>query len=164
MNYAVDETKRAILSMTGIDKIAFSNSLEQAAEGALNENIVYTHLLLYADKNDKIFRYRDSETREADAVIINREAKTLSLIKIKSKSKIDTNRVFKNEAKHLFDDEVLQNIGIGDGYTISRIIVYQGESKVVPHTKGDLVLSNIEEFLCNIQDLPKKDKKPNTKD
>jgi predicted AAA+ superfamily ATPase len=149
MNYAVNETKRGIMSMTGIDRIAFANSLEQAAEGALNENIVYTHLLLSANKNDKIFRYRDAENREADAVIINRESKTLCLIEVKSKSKIDVNRVFKNDAKHLYDDEVLKNIGADGEYAISRIIVYRGESKVIPHAKGNLVLSNIEEFLCN---------------
>jgi hypothetical protein len=175
MSYSIEETIRGILSLNNIDSPELVKGIRQAAEGAINENIVFAHVFRNANekKGGKVFKYHDVNNREIDAVIINHKTKTLSLIEVKSKSKIDTNRVFKNEAKHLFDDEVLQNIGIGDGYTISRIIVYSGESKVVPHTKGNLVLSNIEEFLCNMQDMqtylaridnslytPKEDKKP----
>jgi hypothetical protein len=101
---------------------------------------------------ETVFKYRDFD-REIDVVDIDRTKKISRLIEVKSKSKIDVNRVFKNEAKHLYDDEVLKNIGADDGYAISRIIVYQGESKAIPHPKGNLVLSNIEEFICNIQKL-----------
>jgi hypothetical protein len=55
MTYAIDETKCGILSMGDIDRYAFSKSLEQAAEGSLHENIVYTHHLLSANKNGKVF-------------------------------------------------------------------------------------------------------------
>ncbi|MDR1246442.1 MAG: DUF4143 domain-containing protein, partial [Clostridiales Family XIII bacterium] len=137
----------------GIDKNAFSKSIEQAAEGAMNENIVYTHLLLFANKNDKIFRYRDPDTREVDAVIVNRKAKTLRLIEVKSKSKIDDKRVFRNEAKHLYDNAVLKNIGIDTSFTITRVVVYSGENREIPHAKGNLKLANIEEFLCRQGDL-----------
>jgi predicted AAA+ superfamily ATPase len=153
MNYAIEETKRGILSIQDIDRYEFSNSLEQAAEGALNENIVYTHLLLSADRNDKVFRYRDTETREIDAVVINRERKTLRLIEVKSKSKIDSHRVFQNEAKHLFDPAVLKNIGVDDSFSITRVLVFRGDTGFVPRSTDVLLLINIEDLLIHYKDL-----------
>jgi predicted AAA+ superfamily ATPase len=155
MNYSVEETVRGILNLNNADQPELVKGIRQAAEGALNENIVFAHVFREANekKGSKVFKYHDVNNREIDAVIINHTTKELRLIEVKSKSKIDINRVFKNEAKHLYDDEVLKNIGVDDGYAISRIVAYQGESKAIPHTNGDLVLSNIEEFLCNLKDL-----------
>lgn len=60
----------------------------------------------------------------------------------------DERTVFVNEAKHLFDEEVLARTGISSEYTITRIVVYNGESKTLVHSKGNLVLANLEEFIC----------------
>jgi hypothetical protein len=92
MNYAVEEAKHAIMETPLIN--AFSESLSQAAEGAINGQIVYFHLLTLAGREDVIFRYQDKEGREVDAVVINRKEKILRLIEIKSKSRIDTKYVF----------------------------------------------------------------------
>jgi predicted AAA+ superfamily ATPase len=153
MNYAIEETKRGIMSVEGIDKAEFASSLEQAAEGALIENIVYSHLLLYAGNNDKVFRYRDMENREVDAVVINRDAKTLYLIEVKSKSKLDDNRVLQNEGRHLFDGAVLKNIGVDDSFSITRAIVYQGKTEYLLHPKEVLLLVNIEDLLVRHREL-----------
>jgi predicted AAA+ superfamily ATPase len=153
MNYAVDETKRGILSMEGIDRYAFSKSLEQAAEGSLHENIVYTHLLLSANPNEAVFRYRDPEAREIDAVLIDREAKTLRLFEVKSKQTIDIKRVFQNEAKSLFDDAVLKNIGVDGSFSITRAVVYRGNTGFVRHQEDVLLLANMEELLLHYRDL-----------
>jgi predicted AAA+ superfamily ATPase len=149
MNYALDETKRGIMSIIDIDKNKFSSSLDQAAEGALVENIIYVHLLMVANKNEKVFRYRDPDTREIDAVIIDRQAKTLRLIEVKSKSKIDFCRVFSNEAKYLFDNAVLQNIGVDDSFTVTRVLVYSGDTGFALRQKDVLLLVNIEDLLIH---------------
>jgi predicted AAA+ superfamily ATPase len=153
MNYALRETVRGILSMPGIDRPVFVNGLNQAAEGCLNENIVYVHLMMSASKNETVFRYRDPETREIDAVTVDREAKTLRLIEVKSKSKIDGNRVFANEAKHLFDGEVLKNIGIDDTFAVTRVLAYRGETGYVIRPKDVLLLVNIEDALAHYKEL-----------
>jgi hypothetical protein len=126
MNYSIEETVRGILSLNNADQPELVKGIRQAAEGALNKNIVFAHVFRNANekKGDKVFKYHDVNNREIDAVIINHKTKDLRLIEVKSKSKIDTSRVFKNEAKHLLDDEVLKNIGAGREYNISRIIVY----------------------------------------
>jgi predicted AAA+ superfamily ATPase len=160
MYYAVQETINGAIEIGETNSRVFQDGIKDAAEGYLNESIVFAHVLISAlDRIDTkalfketVFKYRDFD-REIDVVDVDHTKKLLYLIEVKSKSKIDVNRVFKNEAKHLYDDEVLKNIGADDEYTISRIIVYHGESKAIPHAKGDLVLSNIEEFLCNTKDL-----------
>jgi predicted AAA+ superfamily ATPase len=157
MYYAVQETINGAIKIGGANSRAFQDGIKQAAEGYLNESIVFAHVLISVSGRvdikdlfkETVFKYRDFD-REIDVVDIDHTKKILRLIEVKSKSKIDVNRVFKNEARHLYDDEVLKNIGADDEYAISRIIVYQGESKAIPHPKGNLILSNIEEFLCNI--------------
>ena len=153
MNFAVEETIRGIEKTGGIDQFAFDQGIRQAAEGALNESVVFAHILRAAKKGDKVFKYRDLENREIDAVIINRETKTLILAEVKSKSRIDDKRIFVNEAKHLFDSEVLKNIGADNSFKVTRALVYRGEPEYIPHLNGALFLVNIEDFLINYKDL-----------
>jgi hypothetical protein len=149
MNYATDETKRAIMSIKDIDKIEFLRSLEQAAEGSFLENIVYTHLLQGASKSEKVFRYRDPEARKIDAVIIDRNANTLKLIEIKSKSKISENTAVLKDGKNLFNADVLKHIGIDNTFDVSRVIVYKGKTSCILGKESTLLLVNIEDLLDN---------------
>jgi predicted AAA+ superfamily ATPase len=153
MNYAVEETVQGILNLKDINQPEFATGIRQAAEGAINENVVFTHVYRGAGKDDKVFKYRDYAGREVDVAIINREAKTLQLIEVKSKRKISERSVFTGEAQHLYDDEIIKNIGVDESYKITRAVVYSGESREIPHAKGNLKLANIEEFLCRQNDL-----------
>ncbi|MDR1321588.1 MAG: DUF4143 domain-containing protein [Gracilibacteraceae bacterium] len=147
MNYAIQETIRGILTLTGIKGTEFVDALKQAAEGSINENIVYFHLLLSVRGDEKLFRYRDPEDREIDAVIIDREAKSLRLIEIKSKAKIDAGSVFRHEAKHLFEAAVLKNIGADSSFTVTRVVAYSGQNSFAVNKEHSLLLVNIEDLL-----------------
>ena len=153
MNYAIAETIQAILKLKDIDQPDFIKGIQQAAEGALNESIVFAHILQDAKNDDKVFKYRDLENREIDIVVINREAKTLRLIEVKSKTKIDKDRVFANDARHLFDDEILKNIGVDGSFAITRALVYMGTSGFVVSEKNVLYLVNIEDLLINYSNI-----------
>ena len=155
MNYAVEETVQGILNLNDINRQDFVDGIRQAAEGAATESIVLAHILKGANKSDKVFKYRDLENREIDAVIINRETKTLCLIEIKSRTKIDSARVFTNEAKHLFDIEILKNIGVDDSFSTTRALVFGGKSGNVILSDKVLLLLNIEELLTRYKDLGK---------
>jgi len=155
MNYAVAETIQGILKLENIDRLEFIDGIKQAAEGALNESIVFAHVLQSAQKDDKVFKYRDLENREIDAAVINREEKTLRLIEVKSKTKIDKDRIFNNDARHLFDDGILKNIGVDGSFAITRALVYMGANDLIVGEKGVLHLVNIEDFLIKCKDLEK---------
>jgi predicted AAA+ superfamily ATPase len=153
MNYAIAETIQGILKLKDIDQPEFIKGIKQAAEGALNESIVFAHVLHGAKKDEKVFKYRDLENREIDTVVINREAKTLRLIEVKSKTKIDKERVRSNDARHLFDDEILKNIGIDGTFKVTRVLVYMGTNGSVIGEKDVLYLVNIKDLLNNYKDL-----------
>jgi predicted AAA+ superfamily ATPase len=149
MSYAALETVKGIMELSDINQADFERGIRQAAEGFINESIVIAHVLRCADKGDEVFRYRDERLREVDIVVKNFAARTVRLIEIKSKGQIETGAVFANEARHLYDDGVLANLGISDEYTVSRIVVYYGESKIIEHENGNLILTNIEDFTCH---------------
>ena len=153
MYYAVEETIGGVLSLGGINKDEFTSGIKQAAEGYLNESIVFAHVLVGAGKDDKVFKYRDAQNREVDIVVINRETNTLRLIEVKSTNNINDKSVFIDEARHLYDDEILDNIGVSNSFTVSRIVVYKGENHIVSHEKGDLLNLNIEDFISHSDDL-----------
>jgi hypothetical protein len=153
MNYALQETIKGILAMNSDIKQLLIEGLNQAAEGCLNENIVYSHLLLSRRKNDTVFMYCDKEDREVDAVIINRETKTLRLIEVKSKTRIDTGRSASKDIRHLMDVGILKNIGIDDSFAITRIVVYRGKNQSAISRNSVLLLINIEELLVHYADL-----------
>ena len=153
MYYAVQETVGGVLSLGGINQDEFAAGIKQAAEGYLNESIVFAHVLIGAGTNDKVFKYRDAEAREVDIVAINRESNILRLIEVKSKNNINDKNVFIDEAKHLYDETVLDNIGVDNSFVVSRILVYNGENRVASHEKGDLLILNIEDFISRSDDL-----------
>jgi predicted AAA+ superfamily ATPase len=153
MNYAVQETINGITRITKINQGQFVSGITQAAEGYINENIVYLHLMLSLKGHEKIFKYHDTDNREIDAVIIDRETKTLRLIEIKSKTTIRTNTVFRNEAKHLCDTVVLKNIGVDKSFKITRVIAYRGETTYAVNKKFSLVIANIENLIRHYSDL-----------
>jgi predicted AAA+ superfamily ATPase len=148
MYYAVQETINGVLSLDGINRTDFQRGIRQAAEGYLTESIVFAHILHAAGPGEKVFKYRDLDEREIDTVVINRQEKTIHLIEVKSRSEIDARSVFTDEAQHLYNDEIIKNIGIGDDFDITRVVVYSGENREIPHAKGNLKLANIEEFIC----------------
>jgi predicted AAA+ superfamily ATPase len=150
MSFAIDETLKGVLELGDINHVEFERGIRQAAEGFINESIVFAHVLRGAKKKDEVFRYRDEQFREIDIVVKNFSNKTVQLIEVKSKDKLDVNSVFSNEARHLYDDEVLAKLGINNEYKISRIIVYLGDSKILNHDKGNLALENIEYLLTKI--------------
>jgi predicted AAA+ superfamily ATPase len=159
MNYSVEETVDAILHTENIDKPEFIASVRQAAIGAMNESIVFSNLA-HAIKptcsifeGDKIFKYHDTKGREIDAVIINRDDKKVCLIEVKNKSNINDDTVFNDEAKWLYDPDVLLNIGIDDSYTITRIVAYSGGSRFLTFENRELFLVNIEQLLENVKDM-----------
>jgi len=153
MSYALEETKLGIEKLNDINIQDFKTSLQQAAEGSLNENIIYAHLMLSTKGDEKVFRYRDAENRKIDAVIISRDAKTLRLFEVKSKSKIDIARLYSNEARHLLDDTVLTNIGVSDDFVITRVIAYRGRTRFARSKNTLLLLVNIEDLLNNYKEL-----------
>jgi hypothetical protein len=153
MSYAVEETVQGILSLEDINQPAFAAGIRQAAAGAINESVVLSHVFNGAGKGDKVFKYRDWEGREVDVVVINREAKTLRLIEVKSKSEINVKNVFADEARHLYSPAVLQNIGVDDTFSITRAVAYMGDSAVIPGREGALLLVNIERLLDHYQVL-----------
>jgi hypothetical protein len=153
MSFAVEETVASVLELKDVSPAEFTTSIRQAAEGVLNENIVYAHVLLSAGKDDKVFKYRDLEGREVDIVVVNRVAKTLRLIEVKSKNKISAKNVFGDEAKHLYNDAILRNIGVDDTFEITRVVAYMGKSAVIPRREDALILANIEELISHYKDL-----------
>jgi hypothetical protein len=153
MSYAVEETVQGILSLEDINQPEFADGIRQAAEGAINESVVLSHMLNGAGKGDKVFKYRDLEDREVDVVVVNREAKTLRLIEVKSKSEINAKNVFADEARHLYSAPVLQNIGVDDAFSIARVVAYMGKNAVIPRREGSLLLVNIERLLDHYQSL-----------
>ena len=153
MSYAVEETVQGILNLEDINQPEFADSIRQAAEGVINESIVLAHVIKGANKSDVVFKYRDLENREIDAVIINREAKSACLIEVKSKANIDRARVFKNEAKHLFDKEIPKNIGIDDSFIVLRVLAFGGKTERVDSHGNSLMLVNIEDLLMHYRDF-----------
>jgi len=153
MNYAIEETIQGILNLKDINQPEFAAGIRQAAEGAINENIVLAHILRGAGKDDKVFKYRDLENREIDAVIVNREAKTLCLIEVKSKANVNDTNVFINEAKHLIDDAVLKNIGVDDSFAVTRVLVFAGKTGYAIRRESSLLLVNIEDLLNRYKEL-----------
>ena len=155
MSFAIEETIQGILKLKEIDRAVFASSIRQAAEGALNESIVFAHVFHGANVKggDKVFKYQDADNREIDIAVINREAKRLRLLEVKSKTKIDIGRVINNEAKYLFDDKVLKNIGVDNSFTITRAIVYRGKTEFVARPDAALLLVNIEDLLIHYMDL-----------
>jgi predicted AAA+ superfamily ATPase len=153
MHYAAQETINGLLRLDAIDHKAFEDGVNSASEGYYNENIVLTHILHFRKPDEQVFKYRDDKEREIDAVIVNREKKTLCLVEVKSKRNINERTVFMDEGRWLYDDEILKNIGIDDSYDIKRVVVYKGENRAVSHLKGALVLANVEDFICRQRDL-----------
>jgi hypothetical protein len=70
---------------------------------------------------------------------------------VKSKNKIAENFVFVDEARHLYDAEILKKIGVDSSFLITREIVYKGESLSYTHPDGELQLANIEELLLDVK-------------
>ncbi|MDR1643478.1 MAG: ATP-binding protein [Clostridiales bacterium] len=154
LSYALDQAKNAIIQAVSVsDASAFSKSLAEASEEALNENIVNSHFIRLSDYDDNIFFYHDDKGREIDVVSVNRRLNRVRLVEVESKSKIDDRMVFKNEAKDLYVKEILKYIGVNKSFSITRIIAYKGENKRIANVKGDLFLLNIEDLLCRLKDL-----------
>jgi predicted AAA+ superfamily ATPase len=153
MHYAAQETIRGLLRLDAIDHKAFADGVNSASEGYYNENIVWTHILYFKKPDEHVFKYHDNKDREIDAVILNREKKTLCLIEVKSKKNVNDQTVFIDEARWLYDDEILKNTRVDEAYYIRRVIVYKGDSRAVSHSGGALILANIEEFICHQHDL-----------
>jgi len=153
MNYAAEETIRGIRSTKNINESIFDESIRQAIEGALNENVVLAHILQTVESGTEVFKYRDADFREVDAVIINREAKTVRLIEVKSKSSVDNKYVFDNEARHLFDGNVLKNIGVSNDFTVTRVLVFRGKTALVCQKEKKLFLVNIEDLLREYRNI-----------
>ena len=55
--------------------------------------------------------------------------------------------------KHLYDNEILKNIGIDDSFSTTRVLVFRGGTGAVSHPEGTLLLVNIEDILNNYQEL-----------
>lgn len=153
MNYAIEETVQGLLDLQDINQPEFVAGIRQAAEGAINESVVFAHIAQGAGKGEKVFKYRDLEGREVDVAVIDRAAKTLRLIEVKSKSKINGKNVFTDEARHLYSAAVLRNIGADETFSITRAVAYMGESAVIPRREGALLLVNIERLLDHYQVL-----------
>jgi hypothetical protein len=159
MNFAVEETIQSIAEPLGSDFIEIADGIKQASMGAMNESIVFAHFVhsIMPGKSifegDKIFKYHDSKDREIDAVIINRDAKKVFLIEVKSKSTIKGKYAFLDEAKHMFDSEVLKNIGIDETFLVTRIIAYSGESLLLTFEGDELFLVNTEQLIARIADM-----------
>jgi hypothetical protein len=153
MNYSLQETIHGILKLENIDHSEFDAAIRQAAAGTINESIVFAHVLKGAGKGDKVFKYRDLDNREIDIVSINREAKTLWLIEVRSKSSVNPASVFHNEAKNLFNPEILKNMGADNSFRVVRVLVYGGKSNPIVTKERTLLCTNIEEFLAHFKDL-----------
>jgi predicted AAA+ superfamily ATPase len=159
MNYSIEETVHAILHTESVNQKLFTDSVRQAAIGAMNESIVFSHFahsIMPSNsifEGDKLFKYRDGKSREIDAVIINRDDKKVCFIEVKSKSNINDDTVFNDEAKWLYDPDVLLNIGIDESYDVTRIIAYSGKSCFLSREGKELYLANIENLIENITDL-----------
>jgi hypothetical protein len=85
--------------------------------------------------------------------MVDREAKTLRLIEVKSKININSSRVFINEAKHLFDEAVLKNIISDDEFKTTCVVVFKGKTGFIPRKDDVLLLVNIEDFLIHYRGL-----------
>ncbi|MDR1643479.1 MAG: AAA family ATPase [Clostridiales bacterium] len=155
LSYALDQANKSLMSIRDIDTELLSRSIAMASERALNENIVYCHFIRLADKSDKIFPYHDMQDRVIDVVSVNRRLNRLRLVEVENKSEIDDSMVFENEAKALYDKEILKIIGVDEKFSITRIIAYKGENKRMSNDDGDLFLLNIEYLLHRIKDLEK---------
>jgi hypothetical protein len=153
MNFAIEETVQGIIKLKSIKQQEFVDGVRQAAEGALNESVVFAHIHRGAAKDEKVYKYHDTIDREIDVVIINREERTLRLIEVKSTSNINPKNVFIDEAKHLFNSDIIKNMGADDTFSITRVVAYMGSKEVIPHEEGNLLLVNIEDLLNHYKDL-----------
>jgi predicted AAA+ superfamily ATPase len=147
MNYALEETKTSILSLSDENKHEIVKGLNQALDGCLNKNVVYFHLAFSVGKDEKVFRYRDAEMREIDAVVVNRIDKIARLYEVKSKSKIDVRHLRSNEAKHLVNRDVLTNIGVDETFKVVRVIVYAGKTEYYVGKSESILLVNASDLL-----------------
>jgi predicted AAA+ superfamily ATPase len=152
-NYVVSETVKGTSKLEGISHQDFKSGIEQAAEGYINESMAFSHMLAACGENDTVFKYFDFEEREIDIVVVNSDESIVRLIEVKSTNKVHEQRVFSDEARHLYDDAVLANLGLCDKCRISRILVYSGENRVFKHKRGNLLLLNAEDFLINSGNL-----------
>jgi len=148
--FSIAETINGVISTNRITSSELVDSIKRAGEGLLLESIVYAHVFKSAANDETVFKYSDISPREIDVVAINRKQKTLRLIEVKSKTRINPYYVCREEAGNLYSDDILKNIGIDDSYTITRILVYQGENMVVENDKGKLLIANIEDFLLSL--------------
>ncbi|MDR1826821.1 MAG: ATP-binding protein [Methylobacteriaceae bacterium] len=153
MSYAVNETIDALGKIGSIQQRVFEQSIEQAAEGAMNETIVATHILHSVKPDEKAFKYRDLQGREIDCVVLNRENGYARLIEVKSAVAVNPNAVFSADARHLYDAELLENLGLDKSFKVMRILVYKGRTRRLKRREDDLVLANIEEFISNCADI-----------
>jgi predicted AAA+ superfamily ATPase len=154
MNFAIEETIKATLDLPDIDHGKYRDSIRQASIGAVTENILFVHVFLAASPDEKVFKYRDKEDREVDIVSINRDKKILRLFEVKATTNINFNYVFIEEAKHLYNQDVLQYIGeIDTEYEITRVIAYMGKTQTIGNCNGELHLINIEELLVHCMDI-----------
>ena len=150
MNFAIAEAIHAIPQLKNIDNVEFTTGIKQAAEAAFYESMVFAHVLNSAKENDEIFKYRekyrDLSAPEVDIVLINRETNMVHLIEIISKLTLSEN-AFQNEARHLFDSEILKNIGIDDSFKITRVLIFNGESGCKIEQGQTLLCINITDYL-----------------
>jgi hypothetical protein len=160
MNFAIEETAQGILAhFDNPNAPDLLESMRQASVSAINENIVFSHIAKGIGKSDslfegdKAFKYRDAKGREIDAVIINRNKKTLRMFEVESKQKVNETSVFSNEAKYLYDNEILQVMSVDNSFSITRILAYFGNTKILSHPEGSLTLINIQELLLRYRDL-----------
>jgi predicted AAA+ superfamily ATPase len=153
MSYSVQETINAAVKVEGLNHAKFQSAIAQAAAVAINETIVFTHLLYGAAPDSKVFKYQDDVGREIDAVVVNPVTKRMLLIEVKSKEKIDPHNVFIDEARHLYNTEVLENISASNYNTITRVVAYTGENRIIARSEGDLHLVNLVDLISNFKEL-----------
>ncbi|MDR1641313.1 MAG: AAA family ATPase [Clostridiales bacterium] len=153
MSYCLKETVTGMLKNDIGNREPLADGIWQAAEDCLNENIIKTHIAAGIGTGDTFFKYHDIVGRKIDAVIINREVKTLILIEVNSDRHINQNTIFRKEAVYLFNNDIIDNIGIDNTFKITRVIVYYGENEILFNKGKALLLVNIENFLEHFQDL-----------
>jgi hypothetical protein len=167
MSCVIDEVLKDIEKAGYPCQDEMQNAIRDAADSAANESIIANHVIHNAKDEDKIFKCWRNYEPKVDVVVFNSAQNTLKLIDVSDSANPD---VAASQAKWMLADHSLDDLaptGAGlmlmdhsivelapGGLSVHHcIVVYKGESVVVPIGGKSLYLINIEEYLEQYQVL-----------
>lgn len=97
--------------------------------GILLENVIFLNIYKKtAGQGIQVTKYRDSEGREIDVLVINKQTKSIDLYEVKNSSEI----AVESQAKHLLNENLINSISKRNNCrSVTRTVIYMGMNKRV---------------------------------